>query len=130
MDSLIAARFQVPPGAEAHYRERVLRMPDGYVCFDPPAMAPEVGPLPATERGHVTFGCFNNIAKITPEVLALWAEIVRRVPGSRLLLVSTGLNGRRTRKRIEDTFAAAGADPARLELRGMLLQPDLLAAYN
>ena len=63
-------------------------------------------------------------------VLALWAEIVRRVPGSRLLLVSTGLNGRRTRKRIEDTFAAAGADPARLELRGMMLQPDLLAAYN
>src|SRR5258707_10476988 len=78
MDSLIAARFQVPPGAEAHYRERVLRMPDGYVCFDPPASAPEVGPLPATRRGHVTFGCFNNIAKVTDEVVARWAEIVRR----------------------------------------------------
>ena len=70
MDYLIADRFHVPPGSEHHYRERVIRMPDGYVCYDPPAEAPEVGPLPALERGHVTFGCFNNLTKITPEVMA------------------------------------------------------------
>ena len=40
IDYLIADRFHVPPGAETHYREKVLRMPDGYVCFDPPAEAP------------------------------------------------------------------------------------------
>ena len=68
MDYLLADRYEVPPGAEQHYQERVLRMPDGYVCYDPPAYAPPVAPLPALERGQVTFGCFNNPAKITPQV--------------------------------------------------------------
>ena len=67
MDYLLADRYEVPPGAERHYQERVLRMPDGYVCYDPPAYAPPVAPLPALDRGQVTFGCFNNPAKITPQ---------------------------------------------------------------
>src|ERR1700733_9040760 len=46
MDYLIADRFHVPEGADAHYREKVLRLPDGYVCYDPPADAPAVSRLP------------------------------------------------------------------------------------
>ena len=64
IDYILADRWQIPPGAEAHYREQVLRMPDGYVCYDPPGDAPPVGPLPALAAGRVTFGCFNNLAKI------------------------------------------------------------------
>ena len=130
MDYLIADRFHVPPGSEQYYRERVLRMPDGYVCYDPPAEAPEVGPQPALERGHVTFGCFNNLAKITPEVLAVWAQIVGQVPGSRLLLVSPALDGATARQRTEAEFVAAGGDSDRLELRGTMPWRLLLAAYN
>ena len=130
MDYLIADRFHVPPGSEAHYCERVLRMPDGYVCYDPPASAPAVGRLPAEERGYVTFGCFNNVSKLTPEVIALWAEIVHRVPGSRLLLVSPALGGATARERIVSAFVATGGDRDRLELRGILPWADLLAAYN
>jgi protein O-GlcNAc transferase len=130
IDYLIADRYHVPEGSEEHYREKVLRMPDGYVCFDPPADAPAVGPLPATGHGAVTFGCFNNVSKLTTEVLTLWAGILRRVPGSRLRIVSPGLNGKGSRIRVRDAIVASGADPARLELQGTLLQPDLLAAYN
>jgi len=130
MDYLLADRFHVPPAAEAHYCEKVLRMPAGYVCYDPPPSAPAVGPLPALERGFVTFGSFNNAAKLTPEVLALWAEIVGRVPGSRLLLASPALGGAIARDRIGSAFGAAGGDRDRLELRGSLPWPDLLAAYN
>jgi predicted O-linked N-acetylglucosamine transferase (SPINDLY family) len=130
MDYLIADRFHIPPGAEVHYRERVLRMPEDYVCFEPPTEAPAVGPLPALERGFVTFGSFNNIAKITPEVITRWAAIVPGTPGSRLLLATLALDVRATRERLIVDFAAAGLDPTRLELRGSLPRADLLAAYN
>ena len=93
MDYLIADRFHVPPHLETHYRETILRMPDSYVCFDPPVEAPAVAPLPAHAQGYVTFGSFNNLAKLTPEVIATWAEIVGRVPDSRLSLVTRGLGG-------------------------------------
>jgi predicted O-linked N-acetylglucosamine transferase (SPINDLY family) len=130
MDYLIADRFHIPPGAEEHYCEKILRMPDGYVCFDPPANAPEVGPLPALGTGHVTFGSFNNVSKLTPEVMALWAALVQRLPGSRLVLVSPPLSGATTRQRISDAFAAAGGDLAQLELVGTKRRPELLAMYN
>ena len=80
MDYLLADRYEVPPGAERHYRERVLRMPDGYVCYDPPAYAPPVGPLPALQCEAVTLGCFNNPAKITPLAVEVWARVLRRLP--------------------------------------------------
>jgi protein O-GlcNAc transferase len=130
MDYLIADRYHVPPGTEGDYREKVLRMPDGYACYDPPDEAPGVGPLPALKEGHVTFASFNNVSKLTPRVIALWARVNRRVPGSRLLLISPGLNGLRARDWIRDEFAAAGGDPERLDIRGSLVRPKLLAAYQ
>ena len=66
-------------------------MPDGYVCYDPPGYAPAGRRLPALDSGHVTFGCFNNPAKITPQAIEVWAKILRRLPGSRLVLKYQGL---------------------------------------
>jgi predicted O-linked N-acetylglucosamine transferase (SPINDLY family) len=130
MDYLISDRFHTPPGTEVHYREALLRMPDGYVCYDPPAESPPVGALPALTRGCVTFGSFNNLTKITPQVMAVWAEIVRQEPRSRIRLVSPALDGESARQRTWAMFGAAGGDRQRLELRGTMPWRMLLAAYN
>ena len=86
MDWFITDRWETPPELTSIYSERLLRLPDGYVCYSPPGYAPDVLPLPALANGHITFGCFNNLAKVTPRVIATWAAVLHRVPGSRLVL--------------------------------------------
>ncbi len=130
MDYLLADPFEVPPGAEKDYPEGVLRMPDDYICYEPPDRAPPVAPLPARQRGSVTFASFNNGSKLNGEVLAVWAEILRRVPGSRLVLQYAGLDDPDTQKRFRDHLAAADIDPSRLELHGWTSQKQILERYN
>lgn len=130
MDYLIADRFHVPPGEEVFYREKVLRLPDGYLCYDPPDFVPAVSPLPAGDHGYVTFGSFNNPAKITSKVTALWAQVLRAVPGSRLVLQYRGWNDPPTGQRLRDAFAAAGVAPDRLTLLGWVVHAQLLPRYN
>jgi predicted O-linked N-acetylglucosamine transferase (SPINDLY family) len=128
MDYLLADAHQVPAGAEPHYVEQVLRMPHGYACFDPDTDLP-VGPLPALAAGHVTFGCFNNPAKITPSTVALWARILDRVPRARLRLKFKGLEGQLGRE-LREQFALQGIDAGRLELAPGGPRHEFLAAYQ
>jgi predicted O-linked N-acetylglucosamine transferase (SPINDLY family) len=130
MDYLIADRHVVPQGSEPYYREQVLRMPDGYLCYDPPAAAPPVGPLPSSTKGFATFGSFNNLAKITPEVVAVWAQILRRAPNSRLVLKYQGLGDPTVKRRYLELFAMHNVEPKRLELLPSSSYTEYLATYH
>lgn len=130
MDYLVADRYEVPAESEPYYCERILRLPDGYVCYDPPAAAPDVGPLPAEETGFITFGSFNNLAKINPSVVALWARVLRRVPTSQLVLKYEGLDDASTQQRYAAMFGAAGIDPGRVRLFGYSPPDEMLVHYR
>jgi predicted O-linked N-acetylglucosamine transferase (SPINDLY family) len=130
IDYILADRYTIPPDKETYYRERVLRMPDGYVCYEPPVAAPDVGPLPAAGAGYVRFASFNNLAKVTPQVVGAWAEVLARVPHSRLLLKYQGLGDESVRGRYRELFAARGADPQRLEFAPPSSHAEYLAAYG
>ena len=116
IDYILADGSTIPYGQEVWYREQVLRMPVGYVCYDPPRTAPEVGPLPAAKNGYIRFGSFNSLAKITPHVIEVWAKVLDRVPDSRLVLKYHGLGNESVRRRYLDLFTAFGVDPSRVEL--------------
>jgi protein O-GlcNAc transferase len=130
MDFLLADRFHVREGEEQFYTEKILRLPNGYACYGPPADAPEVGPLPAIANGCVTFGCFNNPAKYAPRIVGAWAEILRRMPSSRLLLKYDGLDDAETQNRLRQEFATAGVEPGRILLEGRAPHRELLASYS
>jgi predicted O-linked N-acetylglucosamine transferase (SPINDLY family) len=130
MDYLLADRYEVPPGAEQFYRERVLRMPDDYVCFDPPREAPQVGPLPALATGRVTFGCLAFPAKVNDVVVGVWARILAAVPNSRLLLKHPGMNDSATGGRLREAFAASGIAGERILLESGAPRAEFLAAYQ
>ena len=118
MDWFITDRWETPPEHAATYSERLLYLPDGYAIYSPPPYAPDVGPLPAAVNGAITFGCFNNLAKVTPRVIATWSAVLHRVPGSRLVLKTHQFSDRATAECIRCAFAAHGIAGERLALRG------------
>jgi len=119
MDWFLTDRWETPTGFEALYSERLLRLPDGYVCYSPPPHAPDVVELPALAKGHITFGCFNNLAKITSRVIGTWSVILQRVPDARLVLKTYQLSDRPTAERVLAAFTAHGIKPDRVEFRGV-----------
>ncbi|QWV93635.1 tetratricopeptide repeat protein [Geomonas oryzisoli] len=119
MDYRISDAVCDPPGAtERYHSEELIRLPGTFSCFAPPEEAPAVADLPCLAAGRVTFGSFNNPAKITPETVALWADVLRAVPGSRLLLKGYSFACPETRQHLLDAFAERGIAPERLELTG------------
>jgi protein O-GlcNAc transferase len=106
-----------PPGpADQDHTETLLRLDNGFLCFAPPVDAPDVAPLPSLANGHVTFGSFNHLPKVNPAVVVAWATILKRVPGSRLVIKSRTLADPETRERYDDLFTAEGIEPGRIEL--------------
>jgi len=106
-----------PEGAEAHGVEKPARIEGGFCCYRPPDAAPEVGPPPALSAGHVTFGSLTNTIKVNARVVALWAEVLKAVPGSRLLLRRASFESAAVRDRVTAAFSDAGIDPERVECR-------------
>jgi protein O-GlcNAc transferase len=130
IDYLISDGRESPEGAERFYTEEVIRLPDCYVCYAPPAYAPPVGPLPALAHGCITFGCFNNLAKVTPQVVALWGLLLKELPDAHLLLKTRALDDDATRARYLSLFASHGIEEGRIELVGASPHPELLGCYN
>ncbi|MEE8427876.1 MAG: tetratricopeptide repeat protein [Gammaproteobacteria bacterium] len=111
-----------PPGmTERYHTEKLLRIPNGFLCYRPPADAPPVVPSPAAAQGFVTFGSFNNLTKVTPEVVALWAAVLKSVPDSRLVFKNRSFQDGLARKRYLEQFKQHGIMDYRLEL----LPPEL-----
>jgi protein O-GlcNAc transferase len=81
-----------PPGlSDQLHSEKLFRLADGFLCYQPPDIAPDITELPLKRNGYITFGSLNNLAKTTPEVIKVWSQILKAVPGSKLLLKSKAL---------------------------------------
>ncbi len=120
MDYFISDPWSSPPGQDRYYVERLLRLPHTRFCYRAPEYMPAVTALPAAASGRITFGCLNNLSKVNEKVLALWGEVLRAVPGSRLLLQTAALDDAPNRVRFRELCAKHGIAQGRLELRGFV----------
>jgi protein O-GlcNAc transferase len=109
--------IQVREGDERWFVEPVIRLPELRWCYGPPGYAPDVTEPPAVHRRYITFGSFNNLAKINAGVIGLWARVLQEVPDSRLLLNWPTLGDAHERERLSSLFTARGIPVERLELR-------------
>lgn len=130
IDYVIGDAVVLPPDRQAHYAEKILRLPGSYYpCDSTNAIAaqtpsrPEAG-LP--ERGFV-FCCFNNAWKITAPMFAVWMRLLARTPQSVLWLLETNPE---TRGNLQRQAAALGMDPNRLVFAGRTTPDRHLARHR
>jgi predicted O-linked N-acetylglucosamine transferase (SPINDLY family) len=78
-----------PPGAtDSWHSERLVRLPDGFLCYAPLFETALAEIVPQERAGMITFGSFNAAPKISPETIEAWANVLLSVPRSRLYLKS------------------------------------------
>ncbi|MFO7704602.1 MAG: tetratricopeptide repeat protein [Halopseudomonas sp.] len=118
IDYVLADKWALPHGEEDQFTETPWRLPESYICFSPPDLSVEVGQLPALGKGHVTFGCFNNLNKVTDHVIECWARILEKVPGATLFLKTKSLGAVNVREKIVGAFSRHGIAPERLVMDG------------
>jgi protein O-GlcNAc transferase len=131
IDYRITDELADPAGAERFHTERLIRLPQGFLCYRPPAHAPPVAPAPCLRERRVAFGSFNNLPKLSDGTVAAWARVLAAVPGSRLLLKAKTLSDTTIRQRCRERFERAGVAGDRLDIRGWINEGgDHLALYN
>ncbi len=131
MDYRISDEIADPLGAERWCTESLYRLPRCFLCYRPPVDSPQVSRLPMKSKGFVTFGSFNNLAKINREVILLWAELLKRLPMSRLVIKNHSLTDKPTRERYQKLFLDVGVSDKRIEFTGFIPDnADHLATYG
>ncbi len=118
MDYRLTDDVADPADERSLHTEELLRLPAGILCFAAPADAPDVSELPMQSNGHITFGSFNNLSKLSAPTLDLWAEVLRAVPESRLMLKNRSFADEDVRRRYQELFQQHGVEPDRVELVG------------
>jgi predicted O-linked N-acetylglucosamine transferase (SPINDLY family) len=104
------------PAADRLAVERLWRLDPCFLCYAPHAAGPSPSPAPCLVQGHITFGSMSEILKLNDGVLSFWARVVEAVPGSRLLLKNRAGDTPDARNLLLARCAAAGLDPARIDL--------------
>ncbi|KAL7247747.1 hypothetical protein ACSBR2_002617 [Camellia fascicularis] len=118
------------PDTRHKYVEELVRLPECFLCYTPSPEAGPVSPTPALSNGFVTFGSFNNLAKITTKVLQVWARILCAVPNSRLVVKCKPFCSDSVRQRFLSTLEQLGLESQRVDLLPLiLLNHDHMQSY-
>jgi protein O-GlcNAc transferase len=106
-----------PPGeADALASETLVRLPGCFLCYGGPAKAPASTPPPCLATGTITFGSFNNPAKLSAATLDAWARLLLQIPQARLLLKGKQFSDASTRALYLDRLAQRGVAAQQVEL--------------
>jgi predicted O-linked N-acetylglucosamine transferase (SPINDLY family) len=114
IDYRITDSYVDPPMEELLSSETPLRMPNSYFCYQVYEPTPPVNPLPAMDKGYITFGSFNNYAKLNGKIFTLWAQILQAVANSKLLIKAKSLHDPNLQQDFQQQFARLGIEPERL----------------
>jgi len=115
--------------ADKLHSETLLRLPNSFLCYKGDKTVNLNVNLPQKNNGYITFGSFNNLLKVTPEVIKTWSKILHAVPGSKLILKDFRL--KHNSNDYKALFKLEGITEDRIECLGRLPNmTDHLKLYN
>jgi protein O-GlcNAc transferase len=117
MDWFIADADLLPPAYDAHFRERIWRLPRLRIAYKGDIFSPGSNWKPDPE-GTVWLGSFNNLTKVREETLGLWAKVMNALPQSRLFLKDRQAINANVQKRIVTELLRHGINSGRIEFAG------------
>jgi protein O-GlcNAc transferase len=118
IDDYLSSDLMEPPDAEAHYSERLVRLPNLSIWYEPPMPTPEA--VSRADLGvpadAVVYWCCQSLFKYVPRYDGVFARIAAAVPGARFLFIKDQHSERVTgmfRERLAAAFARLGLDAER-----------------
>jgi protein O-GlcNAc transferase len=131
MDYMLADPVSVPQSDHAQFTEKVWYLPETRICFTPPLEYNlPVAPQPALRKGHITFGCFQTLPKLSDATLAAWSRILDALPEAHLQLQCKQMSDPEIRRDVELRLAAAGIGEQRLTLIGEVSRQEFLRLHD
>lgn len=118
------------PGTEALFTEQIWSLGELMSPSRPADDRPDPVPTPALKNGYVTFGSFNNPAKLSEMTVAAWSLILRARPENKLVLKYAYFEDPVLQRVTRARFAAYGARPEQLEFRGETKGQDYLLEFR
>ncbi len=114
IDYRITDAYLDPLGStEKFHTEQLLRL-SASATFALDTASPDPNVLPAMSGEPFTYACLNSHAKFSEETFRIWAEILKRVPDSRMMFGNA--TDEVVRQRLRESFAIHGIDASRLVL--------------
>ena len=118
MDYRLSDNYLTPLNGRERFSERLYNLNRCSLVYRPPGKTPEPG-TPAFERNrHITFGSFNNLSKVSPCTIALWARVLNETPGSKLMLKARQSRDFGSKERILRVFSEHRISADRVIFKG------------
>ena len=130
MDYILGDNIVTPVGCESLYSEEIVRFSGTVFCYSPEEDYPYPLYDKSTQERVLTFGSFNNVPKLTPHTLKLWARVLKEVPNSRLLLKAPSFSDEGAIRLFSERLKALHVDLSRVEFRGPVGLNDMMAEYG
>ena len=133
IDYFLSSDLMEPPGAEAHYTEKLVRLPNLSIHYDPPDVGPCV--LDRATLGlrasAAVYWCCQSLPKYLPQYDDVFARIARAVDDCQFVFIGFVGGGSVTatfRDRLDRVFADAGLAATDHCVILPRLEPDQFAA--
>ena len=116
IDYYLTDEVCAPQGSEHLFSETPWRLNPASLCYQAAEGMGEVSPLPALERGYITFGTLTRSVRINHRTVRVWAQILKQLPTAQLVIDSGSFRDETLCNILQQKFASHDISAERLHI--------------